>query len=35
MYIDKKQRRKIETAEMEFLRNAAGYTLKDQIRNSD
>jgi hypothetical protein len=34
MDIDKKQRQKIETAEMKFLRNVAGYTLKDQIRNT-
>jgi hypothetical protein len=32
--LTKKQRQKIETAEMKFLRNVAGYTLKDQIRNT-
>jgi hypothetical protein len=26
-----RQRQKIETTEMKFLRNVAGYTLKDQI----
>jgi predicted DNA-binding protein (UPF0278 family) len=32
--LTKKQRQNIETAEMKFLRNVAGYTLKDQIRNT-
>jgi hypothetical protein len=32
--LTKKQRQKIETAEMKFLRNVAGCTLKDQIRNT-
>jgi hypothetical protein len=32
--LTKKQRQKIETAEMKFLRNVAGHTLKDQIRNT-
>jgi hypothetical protein len=30
----KKQRQKTETAEMNFFRNVAGYTLQDQIRNT-
>jgi hypothetical protein len=32
--LTKKQRQKIETAEMKFLRNVAGYALKGQIRNT-
>jgi hypothetical protein len=34
MDMTKKQRQKIETAEMKFLRNVAGYTLNDQIPNT-
>jgi hypothetical protein len=32
--LTKKQRQKIETAEIKFLRNVARYTLKDKIRNT-
>jgi hypothetical protein len=34
IWITKKEEAKTESAEMTFLRSAAGYTRKDQIRNT-
>jgi hypothetical protein len=31
---ERKQKQKLETTEMKFLTNVAGYKLKDQIRNT-
>jgi hypothetical protein len=32
--LNRVDRRKIETAEMKFLRRVAGYTLRDEVRNT-
>jgi hypothetical protein len=32
--LNRVDRRKIETAEMKFLRRVTGYTLRDEVRNS-
>jgi hypothetical protein len=32
--LNRVDRRKIETAEMKFLRRVAGYSLRDEVRNT-